>query len=118
MCKPDITSDDTVVTDLCIAAEDCCARINNNIVADVGMTLDTFYEGSVGINRKTLRTERNALIKFNTLADCGGLTDNNTGTVVDEKVRSDFSAGMHVDACRSVSVLGHHSRQDGYVLLI
>ena len=47
MREPHVTSDHTVITDTCVTAEYRCARIDNDIVSDIGMTLDTFYQRSV-----------------------------------------------------------------------
>ena len=70
MGKPYVTAYYAVVTNLSISSENCGTCVNDYIVADVGMTLDTFYEGSVGINCEALRTECNALIKLYMFADC------------------------------------------------
>ena len=46
-------------------------------------------------------------------ADDGGLADNNTGAVVNEKVGTDLRAGMNVDTGHGMSVLCHHPGQHG-----
>src|SRR5580700_2363620 len=57
-----------------------------DVVADRGMALAVFI---------ACASERHALVKQDIVADFGGLTDDHTHTVIDEKPAADLRAGMN-----------------------
>ena len=75
MGQPDAAADDAVVADVRISAEDGGAGVDDDPVADVGMTLDPLDEGSVLSDIEALGAQRYMLIELDVLADGGGLAD-------------------------------------------
>ena len=110
--QPDVAADDGIVSDTGISAQDGCAGIDDHVVPDVGMSLQTLDGVSVFIQRETLRTEGDALVQFDMMSDHSSLADYDACTMVDEKVTADGRAGMDVDSGKPVGVFRHHPRQE------
>ena len=55
MDKPDVAANDTVVTNLCISAQDSRIGIDRHMVAKIWMTLAAFDRMAIGIFFKALR---------------------------------------------------------------
>ena len=66
--KPHVAADNAVIADFCIAAEDCCVGIDNNIVSYVGVAFNIFYGVAAGVGLKALCAERYALLNFHHVA--------------------------------------------------
>ena len=96
-----------------LAAENGCVCVDNAIVSDIGVALDSLDGITVLTDLKALCTEGNTLIYLDVVADSGGLTDNDTGAMVDEEIFADGGAGMDVDAGDGVGVFGHDPGQHG-----
>ena len=55
MGQPDITADDTVVSDDGIAAKQGCSGVNNDVVANVGMAFDSLNRVAVLIQLEDVK---------------------------------------------------------------
>ena len=95
------------------AAEDRRPGVDDDVVADVRMALDSLDGVAVFVQLKALRAERDALIELHMLADGRRLADDDAGAVVDKEVVADRCARVDVDAGELVGVFGHHARQHG-----
>ncbi|MPM76193.1 hypothetical protein SDC9_123190 [bioreactor metagenome] len=73
------------------------------------MALGSPYQGPAGILGKTQGTKRHALIELHIVADDRRLTDDGTGSVVDEEGVPDGCTRMDVYSCLLMGILVHHS---------
>src|SRR5207244_10954615 len=69
-----------------------------------------FFDFAVLVLLKTARAEGDAMTKLYPFTDLGSFANDNAGAVVDEKVRTDFRAGMNIDPSAAVRPLGHDPR--------
>ena len=76
------------------------------------MTWLPLDEGAGFVNRKALRAKRHRLIEPHALADDGGLTDDDTGPMIDKEAAADLCAGMNVDARLGMRKLGNDACDD------
>ena len=100
------------VTSTCdgVAAQNGSACVNRYIVLDGGMPL-LAPQGLSATGGQS--AQRYALVYLYIVADNGGLTDNDAGTVVNEEIPTHRSAGVDIDARNAVGVLCHDPGQHG-----
>ena len=96
-----------------IPAEDRRAGIDGRVILDSGMAFvarQRFFhaEGAQG----------DALVDLDVVADDGRFSDDDSGTVIDEKLVADGRAGMDVYASLVVNVLAHDARQQWDIALV
>lgn len=106
MKDPRTAADNTVVSDLCVAAQDCCVGVDDDIVADVGMALSAFDGVSVFVKGEGAGPDRDALIQLDVAADGGCFADDDAGAVVDAEALLNGCARIDVDAGLGMGVLG------------
>ena len=105
-----VGTDDRVPADDCTAAQNGRAGVDGHMVFDGGMTL---------LATETLtaaggeRAQGNALVDLHVIANSGGLTDDDAGTMVNEEILAHSGAGVDVDTGNGVGMLGHDSGQHG-----
>ena len=85
-----------VVTDNGITAKDSRAGIYDDMITNIGVTLNPFYRVSVFVKLKALRAECHSLIKLDMIAYGAGFTDDDAGSMVDKKMFSDYGSGVYV----------------------
>ena len=94
-------------------AKDRRIGIDSNPIFNIGMAFPTFLNPSFLILLKAASAQSYPVIQLHPVPDFAGLTDDNPGSMVDEKVRSDFSAGVDVDPGPAMCPLGHNSGDQG-----
>jgi len=116
--QPDVAADDRAAPDAGITAEDSGTGVDNHVVLNVGVALDAFDGIAVLVKGEGACAQRHALIHLDPVADGGCLTDDNTGTVVNEEAFADLRAGMDVDTGALVGIFAHDAGDNGDALLI
>lgn len=106
MKDPRTAADNTVVSDLCVSAQDCCVGIDDDIVSDVRMALSAFDGVAVFVEGEGAGPDRDALIQLDVAADGGCFADDDAGAVVDAEALLNGCARIDVDASLGVGVLG------------
>ena len=102
MGEPDVTADDGAVADDGVTSENGGVGVDYAAVADVGVALDSLHGVAVGVELKAFSSKGYSLVNFNSVADGGGLADNDAGAVVDKEILAD--GGTCVPACGILSV--------------
>jgi hypothetical protein len=82
------------------------------------MPWDALDWKAVLILRKALGTQGDALVNANVLSNDAGLSDDDSGAVVDEEAFADLCSGVHVDSCLCVRMLGDHAREERHLELM
>ena len=98
MREPHVAADHAVVADAGHAAENRRPGVDDDVVPDVRMALDTLDGVAVFVQLEALCAKRDALIELHVLADGRRFADDDAGAVVDEEAAADLRAGMDVDA--------------------
>ena len=104
MSEPDAASDDTVVPDPGIAAEDRGAGIDDDAVPDIRVPFDPLDQRPVLCDIEAFGAQRDMLIELDVFADRRRLPDDDARPVIDEKGIPDHRAGMDVDAGQAVGM--------------
>ena len=108
-----IRPDRAAGTDNGISPQDDSIGVDDHIVLDLGVTLDSLDDITMLILLEATCAEGDAVVELHTVSDDAGFADNHAGTVIDEKMRADFCSGMNIDSRATVSPLGHHAREKG-----
>ena len=109
MSKPGVTADNAVIANFCVTSKNGCVCIYNNIIADIGVTLDIFNGCAVFVKLKAFCTESNALINFNVVSNCCGFADNDTCTMVNEKIFANSCTCVNINTCFLVGIFRHNT---------
>ena len=76
------------------------------------MAFPTLLDFAVLVLLKTARAQRHRVIQLHPLPNVAGLADDDSGPVIDEKMRADLCAGMNVDPGARVGPLRHEPRNE------
>ena len=106
--QEDSTIDRGALPNMGISSQNRCPRVDGHIVIERRMTLDPTAKATGLINRKTLGTQRDALIDLAIGPDVGRLSDDDSRAVVDEERLSDGGSGMDVDTRSGMGMLVEH----------
>ena len=109
MGQPDTSSDDTVGSDHRIAAKDRSSRINDHMIAYVGMALPPLDRMAGLVQFKTFGSQGNSLIEFNMTPDMAGLADHDTAAVINEEISADDGPRVNIDGRLLMGVFRHHA---------
>lgn len=109
---PYIATDDGVVPDG-DASEDGAIAIDNDIVLEDGMAVNTLDGVSIRIEGEALGTEGDTLVEFHMVADDAGGSDDHTRTMVYGEVAADGGCWVYVDARLAMSHLGDDTWDEG-----
>src|SRR5207245_1069393 len=113
--QKNVAADGRSCADHGLAAENGRARINYHVVFHGRMTFAAFLDFAVLVLLKAARAEGDAVIELHPRTDLGSFANNNSGAVIDEKMRTDFGARVNVDPSPAVRPLGHDSWNQGQV---
>ncbi len=75
------------------SAQDGRVGIDDDIVLNGRMAFSIPYQPARSIGRETDRTQRYALINLDPFTNYAGLTDDDTGTVIDKEISADLAPG-------------------------
>src|SRR5580704_12255866 len=115
MSEPHVAADDAVVADARVSTENGGAGVDGDVILDVRVTLvgESAREVAAGFAAadRIERTQRDAMIERNVLADGGGFADDHAGAMIDEEGFADGGAGMDVDSGTAVGDFRHDARE-------
>src|SRR5262245_9784493 len=94
-CQKNIRADSRMCANHSVATHDSGSGVNTNAVFNRRVA---FLPAQPLSRPERARDERDALVKFYVRPDLGGLTNNDTGPVIDEEMGSNLCAGMNIDA--------------------
>jgi len=95
-CQPDIPTNRGSLPDG-YPAQDCCSRIDNDIVFNDRMSGLTLHKMSMLIDGKVLGTQGDGLVKTHIITDDGRPPDHNARAMIDEEAATNDSAGMNIN---------------------
>lgn len=98
--QPDVAANDRVMTDHSVTAQYCRPCVNNNIILNIGMPFDAFYEVPLFINGKTLCAKGYALVYLDIVPYNACLAYYNACAMVNEKY-----SPIEAPGCMSIPVL-------------
>lgn len=104
--EPDITADDTTAANNGFTTQYGCSGINDYMVFNGRMS---FLVGQFFCHIQSAQCY--TLVDLYMVTDNGGLSDYNTGAVIDGKRRSYFCARVDIDACFAVRIFRENARQ-------
>ena len=100
----DVAADGAAAADDGFAAEDGRAGIDRDVVLDGWVALFSLEQLAAG---GRARAEGDAVIELHVVSDHAGFADHGAGAVIDEKVRTNFRAGVNVHPGAAVRPFGH-----------
>ena len=100
------------------AAEHCRVRIDRDMSSTVGCRFPPLRILPCSSFWKLARSQRDPVIQLHVRTDLARLANDHAGSVIDEKMRPDFCAGMNVDSRPAVGPFRHHARDERHVFLI
>src|SRR5204863_7252689 len=103
--QKNVAADGRSCADHGLAAENGRARINYHVVFHGRMTFAAFLDFAVLVLLKAARAERDAVIKLHPRTDLGSSANNKSGAMIDEKIRTNFTARVNVDPIPTVRSL-------------
>ena len=109
---PDITANHRMMA-YRDATQHRAVRINRHIVFQDGMAGHALRLAFV-VNLEILRTQRNALIQCDMIADDAGFANHHASAVVYREILAYLSTRMNVDTRSRMSLLRDDSRNDGH----
>ena len=113
MGQPYATADDAAVADHGVAAQHSGSSVNYHVIAHIGMALAALHQIAIFILLEALGAQGYALIQLHMMSDVAGLADYHAGTMVDEEIVADVRARVDVDTRQLMSVLCHHTGDQG-----
>ncbi len=102
--QPNITADDTVMPDNCLATQNCCPCVNCDIIFDPWMSdfiLKDLFDCQC--------PESNSLVNFDVIANKCSLTNDGACSMVDRETPSNFSTRVNINSCFIMGTLRNES---------
>ena len=103
---------DRVIGDIGIPAQHCRIGVEDDIVADIRMSLAALEQVAILILAEISDAQRHAMIHPDVITDDSRLAHDDTGAVVDAEVFTDLRSGIDVDARLFMGILRDDTRND------
>src|SRR5208337_5148805 len=113
--EPNVTPDDAVMSNSCMAPQDGGVGVNGNMILEVRVPLILLPSTKLTLfilSKRIECSQGHTVVKSHPSADGGGFADHHARPMIDEERLANRSAGIDIDAGVAVRHLGHHTGEE------